>query len=176
MVARLWSWKHRSNRPALIAALVVAVCAWPAIGLADKPAPAPAESTAAEEFFETQIRPLLLAHCVECHGGKKEESGLRLDSRQNVLKGNEAGPVVLLKKPEKSTLLRAVRHEGDITMPPNGKLRDDQIAALDTWIRLGVPWPRAPATQIRSIPPRRPLKKPKRIGPFNRSACLTCRL
>ncbi len=139
MVARLSSWKGCTIRPALQAAFVVAVCAAPAC--AAEQAQPPADSLAAEEFFETQIRPLLLAYCVECHGGKKEESGLRLDSRENVLKGNEAGPVVLLKKPEKSRAVRAVRHEGDITMPPNGKLRDDQIAALETWIRLGVPWP-----------------------------------
>jgi mono/diheme cytochrome c family protein len=133
----VWKTKH-GFWPALKAVFLLAVWALPTSLLADQP---PADTNAAEEFFETQIRPLLLAHCVECHGGKKEESGLRLDSRQSILKGNEEGPVVLLSKPDKSRLLRAVRHEGDIKMPPNGKLTDDQVAALEKWIRLGLPWP-----------------------------------
>ncbi len=33
------------------------------------------------DFFETRIRPLLVEHCVECHGAKKQEGGLRLDAR-----------------------------------------------------------------------------------------------
>ena len=31
-------------------------------------------------FFENHIRPLLEAKCLECHGPKKQENGLRLDS------------------------------------------------------------------------------------------------
>src|SRR5688572_15882355 len=77
-----------------------------------------APTSAAADFFEAKIRPLLLARCVECHGAKKQESGLRLDSRDGILKGNDEGPVVLLTKPERSRLLLAVRHEGDIEMPP----------------------------------------------------------
>src|SRR5687768_3363728 len=87
----------------------------PEANTAARPDNPPVDPSAAD-FFESKIRPLLLAHCVECHGAAKQESGLRLDSRENVLKGNDEGPVVLLKKPETSRLLRAVRHEGDIKM------------------------------------------------------------
>ncbi|MDG2391670.1 MAG: hypothetical protein P8M30_20375, partial [Planctomycetaceae bacterium] len=34
-----------------------------------------------EDFFEARVRPLLVKHCLECHGAKKQEGGLRLDSR-----------------------------------------------------------------------------------------------
>jgi cytochrome c553 len=104
-------------------------------------AAAESPSSVSADFFEARIRPLLLARCIECHGAKKQESGLRLDSRENLVKGNDEGPVVLLKKPEKSRLLRAVRGEGDIKMPPDGKLTADEIAALAEWIKLGLPWP-----------------------------------
>ena len=33
-------------------------------------------------FFENRIRPLLIARCVKCHGPKKAEGGLRLDSQR----------------------------------------------------------------------------------------------
>jgi hypothetical protein len=98
---------------------------------------------AAADFFEGKIRPLLLTRCIECHGAKKQESGLRLDSREGILKGNDEGPVVLLTRPERSRLLLAVRHEGGIEMPPDGKLAADEVAALAEWIMLGLPWPDA---------------------------------
>jgi cytochrome c553 len=34
-----------------------------------------------EAFFEKSVRPILVAKCLECHGEKKQEGGLRLDSR-----------------------------------------------------------------------------------------------
>jgi hypothetical protein len=101
-------------------------------------------TTSAGDFFEAKIRPLLLDRCVECHGAKKQESGLRLDSRESIVKGNDEGPVVLLKRPERSRLLLAVRGEADIKMPPNGKLSADEVAALTEWIKLGLPWPESP--------------------------------
>ena len=104
-------------------------------------------SPAAADFFEAKIRPLLLDRCVECHGAKKQESGLRLDGREHILKGNDEGPVILLKKPERSRLLLAVRGEGDIKMPPNGKLTADEVAALTEWIKLGLPWPQSPTSE-----------------------------
>lgn len=66
---------------------------------------------------------------------------MRLDSRESIVQGNDEGPVVLLKKPEKSRLLVAVRGEGEIKMPPNGKLTADEVAALTEWVKLGLPWP-----------------------------------
>ncbi len=124
-----------------------------AIGMplhADPPAASPPSLPTPEsaDFFEAKIRPLLLDRCIECHGAKKQESGLRLDAREHVLKGNDEGPVVLLKKPERSRLLLAVRGEGDIKMPPNGKLTADEVAALTEWIKLGLPWPESPANKM----------------------------
>lgn len=92
--------------------------------------------------FEKRVRPVLLKNCVSCHGPKKQESGLRLDSRGRALAGGEiAGPAIDLKSPNKSPLLRAIRHEGDITMPPDGKLPRDEIRAIESWLKAGAPWP-----------------------------------
>src|SRR5262249_23057327 len=88
------------------------------------------------EFFESRIRPVLVEHCFRCHGEKKQKAGLRLDSRQALLKGSEDGPVVVSGQPEKSPLIQAVRHQGKIKMPPENKLPAQAIADLTTWVQM----------------------------------------
>ena len=94
------------------------------------------------DFFEKQIRPVLAAQCWNCHGEKKSESGLRLDSRESVIKGGDRGEVVTPREAAASLLIHAVRRDGELQMPPNGRLSPEQIASLTTWIQLGLPWPR----------------------------------
>ena len=94
------------------------------------------------DFFERRIRPLFVQHCVKCHGSKKQESGLRLDSRVSILKGGDSGSAVSLDEPNNSLLLRVVRHTGDVKMPPDKKLQANEIADLARWIALKAPWGR----------------------------------
>jgi hypothetical protein len=100
-----------------------------------------------DEFFEKAVRPLLATRCLECHGAKDPESGLRLDSRSAILAGGENGPAIIPGEPEKSLLITAI-HYGDDgpQMPPKGKLTEDQIATLVTWVKGGAPWPETVAT------------------------------
>jgi len=93
-----------------------------------------------EVFFESRVRPLLVAKCQSCHGDRIAEAGLRLDSRRSMLAGGDAGPVVVPGDAAASKLLAAVRHTGDVAMPPDGKLAPDEIAALETWVAAGAPW------------------------------------
>ena len=92
-------------------------------------------------FFEKEIRPLLVEKCQKCHGEKKQESGLRVDSLAALLKGGVSGPAIVPGKTDKGTLLAAVRHQGEMKMPPGGKLRDGQLTALSKWIGEGAAWP-----------------------------------
>lgn len=95
------------------------------------------------DFFEARVRPVLLKHCVECHGEKKQESGLRLDHREGWQTGGDSGPAVVSKKPQDSLLLRAVRYDdADLQMPPERKLSQVEIADLTEWIRRGAFDPR----------------------------------
>ncbi|MHB1558564.1 MAG: PSD1 and planctomycete cytochrome C domain-containing protein [Isosphaeraceae bacterium] len=125
----------------------VATLAIMAIGLvvrADEPPPGagkPGASAAEEEFFEAKVRPVLAEHCLRCHGVEKSKGGLRLDARASMLKGGDGGPAVVPGQPEKSALVDAVRYDGEIQMPPNGKLKDAEIAALTDWVRRGAHWP-----------------------------------
>lgn len=110
-----------------------------------------------EAFFEKNVRPILIARCVECHGEKKQEGGLRLDSRAGVFKGNESGPAVVAGKPEESRLVDVIGYQDPIRMPPKQKLPDDEIATLTEWVKGGAPYPyaavaAAPALGERATP------------------------
>lgn len=95
----------------------------------------------AAEFFETKIRPLLVNNCISCHGPNKQRGGLRLDSKARLLEGVESGPIIVGKDPAKSRLIQVVHYTADIKMPPSGKLKSADIEALETWVKMGTPWP-----------------------------------
>jgi hypothetical protein len=100
------------------------------------------DSRTAIDYFEREVRPILVDHCSQCHGPAKQESDLRLDSRESILKGGLSGAAVVAGDPAKSLLIAAIRHEGDLQMPPKGKLTEAQIAAMTHWVKLGAPWPK----------------------------------
>jgi len=92
------------------------------------------------EFFESKVRPLLAANCAECHSSKEgePEGGLSFDSRAAF---HAAEGVAVAGHPESSLLVRAVHYDGDLQMPPDGKLPAEAIATLEEWVRRGLPWP-----------------------------------
>ncbi len=95
------------------------------------------------EFFEAKIRPVLVAHCQECHSvtSKSLKGGLLLDHRDGLLKGGDSGPAVVSEKPETSLLLKALKYDG-LEMPPKGKLPANVVADFEQWIKRGAPDPR----------------------------------
>ncbi|MDF1862886.1 MAG: PSD1 and planctomycete cytochrome C domain-containing protein [Verrucomicrobiales bacterium] len=103
-----------------------------------------APSSAGTVFFETKIRPVLVAQCYECHSQNAEKIGgkLLLDSRQGVVKGGESGPALLAGKPEESLLIQALRWEHDLEMPPEEPLSPLVIQDFVQWIQMGAPDPR----------------------------------
>src|SRR5438093_5686595 len=86
--------------------------------------------------FEKNIRPILKAHCFDCHGeGEKLKGGLDLRLQRLMLKGGDEGPVIVPGKPEKSLLLKLVR-SGE--MPKREKkLTPEQVAMIKQWIATG---------------------------------------
>ncbi len=99
-------------------------------------------SPAAIEQFEREVRPVLVEHCQSCHGTKKQEMSLRLDSAQGLLAGSDNGPVVVAGDPEKSLLIEVVRYHGETKMPPQGRLTEAAIASLERWVKAGAVWPK----------------------------------
>ncbi len=93
------------------------------------------------DFFERNVRPIFLDKCIECHGDENPESGLRLTSKSNFLRGGDSGPVAIERSPEKSLLIEAVQQRGKLKMPPDGRLSPVEIDALSKWVEMGMPWP-----------------------------------
>ncbi len=83
----------------------------------------------ASEFFESRIRPILEAKCIACHGSKQQSGNLRLD-----------GPI---SADFAMKLVGAVSYEGEIKMPPSGKLPADELTRLTLWAKSGAPWANA---------------------------------
>ena len=131
------------------AAAGMAVAAWSAAG-SDAPKPAAPDGA---KFFDQEVRPILQAHCLRCHGGEaKVKGGLNLTTRDGLLKGSDNGPVISLENPESSSLLSAIHHR-DKKMPPSGKLPQAQIDILARWVSMGVPYTAA-AAKGRHGPPQ----------------------
>src|SRR5262245_31282385 len=94
------------------------------------------------EFFERKIRPVLATHCLSCHSAeaernKKLKAGLRLDRRDGVRKGGESGPSIVPNKPAESLLVKVLHYDGDVRMPPKGKLPAAVIADFEKWVSMG---------------------------------------
>ncbi len=108
---------------------------------------------AADAFFESKVRPILVARCLECHGDSgKAKGGLRLTSKASILQGGDSGPSAVAGKPDESPLVAAIRYADEPRMPPKGKLPDGEVAALERWVALGLPWPEAAVTPAATAP------------------------
>ncbi len=122
--------------------VALVLCCWTVREVAAEDAPSPA----ALEFFEKKVRPLLVDHCYECHGEKRQRGGLRVDTRDFLLKGTDNGPGLIPGKPDDSRLMHAVRYEDDLKMPPKAKLPQESIDILAEWIKQGAAWPASTPT------------------------------
>jgi mono/diheme cytochrome c family protein len=105
---------------------------------------------AADDFFESKVRPVLAKNCYACHTDSRM-GGLRLDSAESVAKGGKSGPVIVPGKPDESLLVQAVRRTHErIQMPPSGKLPDSDIAAIVEWVKTGAVWPAGAAPTVKA--------------------------
>ena len=142
-------WQRAARTPHLLFLLTALLLARTGLRAGQAPPPAARAATAQEAvtFFETRIRPLLAANCQACHG-ESAMAGLRVDSREALLRGGETGPAIVPGDPEKSALLKAVQHAEGFPRMPRGraKLAAADIEALAEWITGGAVWPSANAT------------------------------
>jgi hypothetical protein len=95
--------------------------------------------------YAADIKPILEASCIKCHGPEKPKGKLRLDSLEGVLKGGQDGKVVQPGSGASSLLVVNVAHLGDpddYMPPPNNKanippLTGEQIGLFRAWIDQG---------------------------------------
>ena len=108
-----------------------------------KPEPAKPLTAAQKAEYAKVIQPMFDAHCVSCHGPKKEKGKLRLDTLEATLKGGK-NPTFVIGKPNSSMLLSRVfldRTAGDV-MPPKAEkpMTEKQKEALYAFVE-GQPIP-----------------------------------
>ena len=126
----------------------LAVLAPTSAARAGAPAETPATDPAGVEFFEKKIRPVLAEHCYKCHSAEAQKGGklkgeLLLDTRAGVLNGGDLGAVIIPGDPDKSLLVKALRHtDAKLKMPPRQKLPDAVVADFAQWVKMGAPDPR----------------------------------
>src|SRR5438105_3562297 len=104
--------------------------------------------------FEKDVQPVLSKKCYSCHGEDAQQSGLRLDKRQNALRGGDYGPVISVGNSAESKLIkRLVNGDGGLQMPPTGALPDEEIGILRAWIDQGADF----RTQVHDEVPAKPV-------------------
>ena len=92
--------------------------------------------------FESEIRPLLKKHCIQCHGPKKQANGLRLDSKSYAFRGGDGGPAIMSSSSQTSSLmLRIESSDAEERMPPEGPaLQPPEQELIRKWIDEGASW------------------------------------
>ncbi len=98
---------------------------------------------AAPVDFVREIRPILSAKCVACHGPEEQAGELRWDRRADALKGGASGPAIVPGHSGKSLAIQLIASgDADSAMPPEGeRLASNEIALFKTWIDQGAQWP-----------------------------------
>jgi len=116
-------------------------------------APGPKPPAAAVDY-DKDVKPLLAQNCYSCHGPDVQQSGLRLDLRQNALRGGDYGPVIVPGKSGESKLIRRlVDGDGGMQMPPTGALLPEEIGTLRAWIDQGAEF----RNDVAEEPPAKPI-------------------
>ena len=93
-----------------------------------------------DRFFDTQVAPILTRRCLGCHNEELKDGGISFRDRASLLKGGERGSAIVPGKPQASMLIVALRHEGELQMPPGPKLPPKEVKILTEWIRRGAAW------------------------------------
>lgn len=121
-----------------------------------------AEPAAAEPpvDFHREILPIFREHCFRCHGGDKDNGGLRLDTRGAALAGGDSGQAAVAPHdPEASELIsRILEDDESLRMPPSDRALDEsEVGRLVRWVRQGAVWPERPLATAHPEPPGVPL-------------------
>lgn len=91
---------------------------------------------AGTQLFQSTVREILKAHCLECHGGDSIKSDVDLSSREALVASGMLG-----KSSIDSQLYAVVAHQAEPAMPFKApKLDDQSIEKLKQWIDLGAPY------------------------------------
>lgn len=91
--------------------------------------------------FQRDVATVLVRNCLACHSGSEPSGGLNLTNQADLLRGGEAGAILIPGKPQDSKILARLR-EGSMPPAEKGKpLPEEQITKIESWIAAGAEWP-----------------------------------
>jgi mono/diheme cytochrome c family protein len=126
-----------SKAPKLPGEIVARVAAWIDAG-------APFDNVAADtetKLNKEHLRSILETQCFTCHGGKLEQAGLSMETRETLLKGSDNGLVVVPGNAQASLVVKKIKHEHEPGMPyGSAKLSEEVIAEIVAWINAVAPY------------------------------------
>jgi cytochrome c len=91
-------------------------------------------------YFDTKVAPILTRRCLGCHNNDLKNGNISFQDRGSLLQGGSRGPSVVPGDPAQSILITALRHEGELQMPPGPALPAKEILILTEWVRRGAVW------------------------------------
>ncbi len=91
-------------------------------------------------FFDSKVAPILTRRCLGCHNNELTDGGISFQNPASVLKGGSRGPAIVPGKPDQSVLIRAIRQQGNFSMPPGKKLSRKEVNTITKWVQAGAVW------------------------------------
>jgi hypothetical protein len=93
-----------------------------------------------ERYFDERVAPILMRRCLGCHNAELMNGGVSFTDRASLLRGGPRGPAIVPGKPDESVMIQALRHEGQLQMPPGPVLPGKEVKVLTEWVRRGEVW------------------------------------
>lgn len=93
--------------------------------------------------FNTQVKPIINAKCITCHGGVRAKGGFSLLFREDAFAKTESGkPAIIAGDPDHSEMIRRITsHDPEARMPyQHEPLSKEEIDILREWVKEGAPW------------------------------------
>lgn len=118
------------------------VCPWVSVAAGEAPAMLPPPVDTIIDYTR-DIKPLLEARCIKCHGERKQESLYRMDSRADVIGSGSERSAIIPGNSEDSLVVKLIAaiDPAYFHMPPKGKLLDpEEVGLIRAWIDQGVVW------------------------------------
>ncbi len=119
----------------------------------------PGLAAAQQVDFLKEVQPILTARCLACHSSGKPQAGLRIHTRNDLLRGGQSGTAIVAGKSADSLLIQKVTGKRGLRMPPSGPaLTEQEISLLRNWVDQGAVWDGALETgaPLAALAPRRP--------------------
>lgn len=102
------------------------------------------------ELFKSKVRPILVQHCLDCHGGKKTRGNFDLSDRKPLIQSGAIG-----KDAKSSNLYLLITHQKEPKMPHKAdKLPASDINAIAAWLDLGAPYDKPLVEKAETVKPK----------------------